>query len=138
MGNKTQRYSANHDCKRRASLICFRRFLRENKTLKYKVLFSLKDKSKKLKCRPLQFLFGALRVKLKTHPSQSIYKTLLHVQYDWERKFTVSLAFIQKKKKKREKITHGTSLIFSTSVSPLLLDIISAIITYNHKGRINP
>ena len=26
-------------------------------------LFSLKDKSKKLKCRLLQFLFGALRVK---------------------------------------------------------------------------
>ena len=27
-------------------------------------LFSLKDKSKKLKCRLLQFLFGALRVKI--------------------------------------------------------------------------
>ena len=26
-------------------------------------LFSLKDKSKKLKCRLLQFLFGALKVK---------------------------------------------------------------------------
>ena len=26
-------------------------------------LFSLKDKSKKLKCRLLQFFFGALRVK---------------------------------------------------------------------------
>ena len=30
--------------------------------LKHQVLFSLKDKSKKLKCRLLQFLFGALRV----------------------------------------------------------------------------
>ena len=29
----------------------------------YKALFSLKDKSKKLKCRLLQFLFGSLRVK---------------------------------------------------------------------------
>ena len=32
-------------------------------TSKNQVLFSLKDKSKKLKCHLLQFLFGALRVK---------------------------------------------------------------------------
>ena len=31
--------------------------------VKYQALFSSKDKSKKLKCRLLQFLFGALRVK---------------------------------------------------------------------------
>ena len=33
--------------------------------MKHQALFSSKDtcKSKKLKCRPLQFLFGALRVK---------------------------------------------------------------------------
>ena len=31
--------------------------------LKDQALFSSKDKSKKLKCRLLQFLFGALRVK---------------------------------------------------------------------------
>ena len=31
--------------------------------LKHQALFSLKDKSKKLKFRLLQFLFGALRVK---------------------------------------------------------------------------
>ena len=31
--------------------------------VKNQVLFSSKDKSKKLKCRLLQFLFGALRVK---------------------------------------------------------------------------
>ena len=30
--------------------------------MKYQVLFSLKEKSKKLKCRLLQFLFVALRV----------------------------------------------------------------------------
>ena len=30
--------------------------------MKNQALFSLKDKSIKLKCRPLQFLFGALRV----------------------------------------------------------------------------
>ena len=29
-------------------------------------LFSSKDKSKKLKCRLLQFFFGALRVKIQT------------------------------------------------------------------------
>ena len=33
--------------------------------MKHEALFSLKDKSKKLKCRLLQFLFGALRVKNK-------------------------------------------------------------------------
>ena len=32
--------------------------------MKNQALFSLKDTSKKLKCRLLQFLFGALRVKL--------------------------------------------------------------------------
>ena len=31
--------------------------------LKNQALFSMKDKIKKLKCRLLQFLFGALRVK---------------------------------------------------------------------------
>ena len=31
--------------------------------MKNQALFSLKDKSKKLKCHLLQFLFGALRVK---------------------------------------------------------------------------
>ena len=32
--------------------------------LKHKALFSSKDKSKKLKCRLLQFLYGAVRVKI--------------------------------------------------------------------------
>ena len=32
--------------------------------MKNQALFSLKDKSKKLKCRMLQFLFGALRIKI--------------------------------------------------------------------------
>ena len=30
--------------------------------MKHEALFSSKDKSKKLKCRLLQFLFGALRI----------------------------------------------------------------------------
>ena len=32
--------------------------------MKHPALFSSKDKSKKLKCRLLQFLFGALRIKM--------------------------------------------------------------------------
>ena len=35
--------------------------------MKNQALFSSKDKSKKLKCRLLQFLFGALRVKYVEH-----------------------------------------------------------------------
>ena len=35
--------------------------------MKNQALFSSKDKSKKLKCRLLQFLFGALRVKISQH-----------------------------------------------------------------------
>ena len=34
--------------------------------MKHKAFFSSKDKSKKIKCRLLQFLFGALRVKIDT------------------------------------------------------------------------
>ena len=34
--------------------------------MKNQALFSTKDKSKKLKCRLLQFLFGALSVNLKS------------------------------------------------------------------------
>ena len=39
--------------------------------MKNQALFSSKDKSKKLKCRLLHFLFGALRVK---DPSSSLPK----------------------------------------------------------------
>ena len=34
--------------------------------MKNEALFSLKDKSKKLKCHLLQFLFGALRVDIRS------------------------------------------------------------------------
>ena len=34
--------------------------------MKNQALFSSKDKSEKLKCRLLQFLFGALRVNIET------------------------------------------------------------------------
>ena len=49
--------------------------------MKNQALFSSKDKSKKLKCRLLQFLFGTLRVKLQillltAAPTLSL--TLLH------------------------------------------------------------
>ena len=39
-------------------------FARQRIHLKHQALFSSKDKSKKLKCHLLQFLFGTLRVKL--------------------------------------------------------------------------
>ena len=39
--------------------------------MKNQALFSSKDKSKKLKCRLLQFLFGALRVKTLSGPRTS-------------------------------------------------------------------
>ena len=35
--------------------------------MKHQALFSLKDKSKKLKCRLQHFLFGALRVKVNVY-----------------------------------------------------------------------
>ena len=35
--------------------------------MKNQALFSLKDKSKKLKCHLLQFLFGTLRVNMYNH-----------------------------------------------------------------------
>ena len=43
--------------------------------MKYQALFSPKDKSKKLKCRLLQFLFDALRVKF------LFLCNILHKQY---------------------------------------------------------
>ena len=50
--------------------------------MKNQALFSSKDKSKKLKCRPLQFLFGALRVKDKsfTHFDMNIFYSLFVLQ----------------------------------------------------------
>ena len=47
--------------------------------LKHQALFSSKDKSKKLKCRLLQFLFGALRVKLSLSFCNYAYTLLSHL-----------------------------------------------------------
>ena len=44
--------------------------------MKNQALFSSKDKSKKLKCRLLQFLFGALRVIQDVLRSQQAYKCI--------------------------------------------------------------
>ena len=41
--------------------------------MKTQTFFSSKDKSKKLKCRLLQFLFGALRVKEKQQSYFNLY-----------------------------------------------------------------
>ena len=40
--------------------------------MKNQALFSLKDKSKKFKCRLLQFLFGAFRVKRKHNAENNV------------------------------------------------------------------
>ena len=47
--------------------------------MKNQALFSSKDKSKKLKCRLLQFLFGTLRVNTQWIP---IFTTMLHKKQD--------------------------------------------------------
>ena len=56
--------------------------------MKNQALFSLKDKSRELKCRLLQFLFGALRVKKSVQPqwsnmiiSQILVKTAMTNQH---------------------------------------------------------
>ena len=50
--------------------------------MKNQALFSLKDKSKKLKCRLLQFLFGALRVKCVSQTKLQQYKQLkIHLKF---------------------------------------------------------
>ena len=41
--------------------------------MKHQALFSSKDKSKKLKCRLLQFLFGPLRVNIHVVMSIKLY-----------------------------------------------------------------
>ena len=41
--------------------------------MKNQTLFSLKDKSKKVKCHLLQFLFGTVRVK-----KSSVYQDCIH------------------------------------------------------------
>ena len=46
--------------------------------MKNQALFSSKDKSKKLKCRLLQFLFGTLRIKMKKNSYPSIYFSNQH------------------------------------------------------------
>ena len=47
--------------------------------MKNQALFSSKDISKKLKCRQLQFLFGALRVNYNLHSQSYIYNYLKFV-----------------------------------------------------------
>ena len=45
--------------------------------MKHQALFSSKDKSKQLKCRLLQFLFGPLRVKLPVHFEQPSFPSVV-------------------------------------------------------------
>ena len=48
--------------------------------MKNQALFSLKDKSKKFKCRLLQFLFGTLRVKCCGRSGSSVVDNTLDCQ----------------------------------------------------------
>ena len=55
--------------------------------MKNQALFSSNDKTKKLKCYPLQFLFGALRVKIDSRDGIKSYRCMnacLHNKVDWE------------------------------------------------------
>ena len=55
--------------------------------MKNQALFSLNDKSKKLKSCPLQFLFGPLRVKIDSRAGIKPYRYMnacLHNKVDWE------------------------------------------------------
>ena len=54
--------------------------------MKNQALFSSKDKSKKLKCRVLQFLFGTLRVNRKTQEFNNalvVYQSGNHYNISW-------------------------------------------------------
>ena len=69
--------------------------------MKHQALFPSKDKSKKIKCRLLQFLFGALRVKKKricslrrnSFSSKPLYVALFVVRVHIEGKKQNSLIF---------------------------------------------
>ena len=65
--------------------------------MKHQALFPLKDKSKKAKCRLLQFLFGTLRVKAVTHNNNYSNKdqlgTLKISQFKWRLKEVISTYF---------------------------------------------
>ena len=49
--------------------------------MKHKALFSSKDKSKKLKCGLLQFLFGTLRVNMSQQRSLFVLTNFVHHYY---------------------------------------------------------
>ena len=49
--------------------------------MKNQALFSSKDRSKKLKCRLPQFLFGALRVKVKGYPLRGSNSAIFNMYF---------------------------------------------------------
>ena len=53
--------------------------------MKNQALFPLKDKSKKLKCRLLQFLLGSLRVKYNRFESLGPSKAICFLKFRYER-----------------------------------------------------
>ena len=61
--------------------------------MKYQVLFSSKDKSKRFKCRLLQFLFGALRVNTVSFQLLRLSHTYkqMHVHTSWPKTVDIYL-----------------------------------------------
>ena len=59
--------------------------------MKDQALFSSKDKSKKLKCRLLQFLFGALRVNPFVSPEPKLVNFAIAYYYSTESKQTQNI-----------------------------------------------
>ena len=61
--------------------------------MKNQVLFSSKDKSKRFKCRLLQFLFGALRVKIVSFQLLRLSHTYeqMHVHTSWPKTVDIYL-----------------------------------------------
>ena len=62
--------------------------------MKNQTLISLKDKSKKLKCRQLQFLFGAIRVKRWPVKLAVEDQILLEAKNSFQTVFHCTLSFI--------------------------------------------
>ena len=86
--------------------------------MKHQALFSLKDKGKKLKCRLLQFLFVALRIKV-CHFVSCNYLNNLSVNIKGQPKYSIYHGYIflakyffcKKKKKKKNIKIHSSYII---------------------------
>ena len=72
--------------------------------MKDQALFPQKDKSEKIKCRLLLFLFGALRVKFLNFAFLALTDV---AKYGWMLKDSIKLDVTLRKRNSRAKLTHG-------------------------------